>query len=450
LFKTLRNAFALPDIRKKLLYVVFIVIIYRIGCAIPVPFLSATQMSLFSEYYSNSAIELMSLMAGSAFAQANLFALSISPYINSSIIMQLLCTAIPALERMSKEEDGRKKITQITRVVTVAIAIVTSFGYYQMLKASGVLTRTDWFAALVMIACYTAGSSLVMWLGEKINENGIGNGISIILFVNIVAGLPTGVYSMITSLIMCIKGTQTVQGFEQAIPTADRVAGIVSPILTLLLVVAMTVFIIFITHSERRISIQYAKRQVGRKMYGGQSSNLPLKLNMSGVMPVIFANSILALPGTIDMLVNNSAEGFWAKFFALFSPTSWVYAVLFLILIIAFSYFYIAISFNPIEVANNLKNQGGSIPGLRPGKPTSDYITKVLNKVTLMGAFFLAIIAVLPLVVNLIFTAASSGVSLGSVAFAGTSVIIVVGVALETYREIESQMTMRHYKGFLE
>jgi len=434
----------LPDIRKKLLFVVFIVVIYRIGCAIPVPFLSADVKESFSLYTNGSALELLSLLAGSAFAQANLFALSISPYINSSIIMQLLCTAIPALENMSKEEDGRKKITQWTRVVTVAIAIVTSFGYFQMLKSAGGLVRSDWFAAIVMIACYTAGSSLVMWLGEKINDNGIGNGISIILFVNIVSGLPTGVYSMIVNFISSVKGEGTA-----ATSTATRVAGILSPILTVLLVIAMTVFIIFITHSERRISIQYAKRQVGRKMYGGQSSNLPLKLNMSGVMPVIFANSILALPGTIQMLASPKEGGFWAKFFGLFSYDSWVYAVLFLILIIAFSYFYIAISFNPIEVANNLKNQGGSIPGLRPGKPTSDYITKVLNKVTLMGAFFLAIVAVIPLFVNLIFMVAAD-VTLGSVAFAGTSVIIVVGVALETYREIESQMTMRHYKGFLE
>lgn len=440
MFKTLRNAFALPDIRKKLLYVVFIVVLYRIGCSIPVPFVSSNAMNSLSLYTEGTALELLSLLAGSAFAQANLFALSISPYINSSIIMQLLCTAIPALENMSKDEDGKKKITQITRVVTVAIAIVTSFGYFQMLKGYDCLTRDDVFAAIVMIACYTAGSSLVMWLGEKINENGLGNGISIILFVNIVAGLPTGVYSTITSF-------------------GDGAASIVSGILTTVIVIAMTIFVIFISHSERRLQIQYAKRVVGRKMYGGQNSTLPLKLNMSGVMPVIFANSILALPGTIQMLVNPAEGGFWSKFFGIFAHDSWFYAVLFLILIIAFSYFYIAISFNPIEVANNLKKQGGSIPGLRPGKPTSDYITKVLNKVTLMGAFFLAVIAVLPLVANIIFqyattTTDATGVvtysTLGSVAFAGTSVIIVVGVALETFREIESQMTMRNYKGFLE
>lgn len=427
MFRTLKNAFAQPDIRRKMLFVVFIVLLYRIGCAIPVPFVSADVMEQFRAFTSGSVFEIMSLMSGTAFAQANLFALSISPYINASIILQLLCTAIPALENMSKEEEGRKKISQLTRVVTVAIALVTSYGYYMMLSQANCLTRTGVFEAVVIIACYTAGSSLIMWLGEKINENGIGNGISIILFVNIVSSAPTTIITMFANM------------------STSSIASIIFPIVTLLIGAAMVVFVIFISNSERRLQVQYAKRVVGRKMYGGQSSTLPLKLNMAGVMPIIFANSILALPGTLGMIFPAKEGSFWEGFLNAFSHDSWVYAILFLALIICFSYFYIAISFNPIEVANNLKKQGGFIPGIRPGKPTSDYITKVLNKVTLMGAFFLAGIAVLPLIANII-----SGGSLSYIAFSGTSVIIIVGVAVETYREIEAQMTMRHYKGFLE
>ncbi len=434
MFKTLRNAWAQPELRRKLLYVVFIVVLYRIGCSIPVPYLNAAVYDGIMQMGSGSIFEYMSIISGSAFSQATLFALSISPYINSSIIMQLLCVAIPALENMSKEEDGRKKINQITRVVTIAIALVTSYGYYMYLRNYGFLTDNGIFAAIVIITCYTAGSALIMWLGEKINDNGIGNGISIILFVNIVSSAP----SIITGL------------YQRTVSAG--VARMITAILVVVIAIAMVLFVIFITHSERRIPIQYAKRQVGRKMYGGQSSNLPLKLNMSGVMPVIFANSILALPSTIAMLFPTPEEGtFWYNFQQLFSYQSWLYAVLFLVLIIAFSYFYIAISFNPIEVSNNLKKNGGNIPGIRPGKPTSDYITKILNKVTLMGAFFLAGVAVLPLVANIILNIVTKGAqNLAEVAFAGTSIIIVVGVALETYRELEAQMTMRHYKGFLE
>ncbi len=443
MFKTLRNAWAQPELRSKLLYVLFIVVIYRIGCSIPVPYMKAGIAEMLADQLAGSVFEYMSFISGSAFAQAKLFALSISPYINASIIMQLLCVAIPALERMSKEEDGRKKVTQITRAVTIVISLLTAFGYYTYLSSYEMINNDGFFTAVVIIACYTAGSTLIMWLGEKINDNGIGNGISIILFVNIVSSAP----QMIGSIVSAIR-------------TVD-VPAMISLGITLVISVVLVIFVIFITNSERRIPVQYSKRQVGRKMYGGQSSNLPLKLNMSGVMPVIFANSILALPATIAMFVpGEAAEGtFWYGFQQLFSYNSWFYAVLFLVLIIAFSYFYIAISFNPIEVSNNLKKNGGFIPGIRPGKPTSDYITKSLNKVTLMGAFFLAVVAVLPIVVNKIYMIiakaagvleTSAGASLGSAAFAGTSIIIVVGVALETFRELEAQMTMRHYKGFLE
>ena len=433
MFKTLRNAWAQPELRKKLLYVLFIIIVYRIGSAIPVPYLDAN-VNAFYNAISGSIFEYMALMSGSAFTQAKLFALSISPYINASIIMQLLCTAIPALENMSKDEDGRKKISQITRIVTVAISIATAYGYYAFLKSQGFLIDNGFFAGLVIVTCYTAGSCLIMWLGEQITEKGIGNGISIILFVNIVSGLPGGITSMISSLTApAAEGTPALW------------IRILVAVVSVVMVVAMVIFVIYISNSERRLQVQYAKRVVGRKMYGGQNSVLPLKLNMSGVMPVIFANSILALPATITMFFQPKEGTFWYGFQQLFSPTSWLYAVLFLVFIIAFAYFYIAISFNPIEVSNNLKNQGGFIPGIRPGKPTADYITKILNKVTLMGAFFLAIIGVLPMVLNII-----AGGAFNGVAFMGTSVIIVVGVAVETYKEIEAQMTMRHYKGFLE
>ena len=427
MFKTLRNAFSLPDLRKKILYVIFIIVLYRIGAAIPIPYINASMMDTIKGLGNGSILQYMSILSGTAFSRATLFALSISPYINASIIIQLLCTAIPALENMAKEEDGRNKITQITRYVTVGLALITAYGYYMMLRNYGLIINKSVFSAIVIIACYTAGSCLIMWLGEKINENGIGNGISIILFVNIVSSIPS-VFGMLISYFK------------------NGIGGIITAIVTIIIAVFMVVFIIFMTNSERRLPIQYAKRVVGRKMYGGQSSTLPLKLNMAGVMPIIFANSILALPSTIAMFFPTPKEGtFWYGFQRLFSYTSWLYAVVFMVLIVFFSYFYIAISFNPIEVSNNLKKNGGFIPGIRPGKPTADYITKVLNKVTLMGAFFLGIIAVLPLAANII-----SGNRISGIAFAGTSIIIVVGVALETAREIEAQMTMRHYKGFLE
>ena len=427
MFKTLRNAFSLPELRKKMLYVIFIIVLYRIGAAIPIPYINASMMDTIKGLGNGSILQYMSILSGTAFSRATLFALSISPYINASIIIQLLCTAIPALENMAKEEDGRNKITQITRYVTVGLALITAYGYYMMLRNYGLIINKSVFSAIVIIACYTAGSCLIMWLGEKINENGIGNGISIILFVNIVSSMPS-VFGMLISYFQ------------------SGIGGIITAIVTIIIAVFMVVFIIFMTNSERRLPIQYAKRVVGRKMYGGQSSTLPLKLNMAGVMPIIFANSILALPSTIAMFFPTPAEGtFWYGFQRLFSYTSWLYVVVFMVLIVFFSYFYIAISFNPIEVSNNLKKNGGFIPGIRPGKPTADYITKVLNKVTLMGAFFLGVIAVLPLAANII-----SGNRISGIAFAGTSIIIVVGVALETAREIEAQMTMRHYKGFLE
>ena len=428
MLQTLKNAWKIVDLRNKLLFTLLIVVLYRLGAVIPVPFIDSAALSSLMSMADGSIFQYLNIMSGDAFAKATLFALSISPYITSSIVMQLLTIAIPALEKLSKSGDeGRKKITQITRYVTVGLGLITAYGYYTYMRAYNLLLDRGVFAAIVIISCYVAGTALIMWLAEKINENGIGNGISIILFANIVAGLPAGVGAVWSYL------------------TSGTVIGVVIAVLTTVIAIAMVVFIVFMTNSERRIPIQYAKKVVGRKMYGGQSSTLPIKLNMTGVMPLIFANSIVALPATIAQFANPDPDGFWGKLVSALSYNSIIYAIIFFILIILFAYFYIAISFNPVEVANNLKKNGGFIPGIRPGKPTSDYITKILNKITLIGALFLSVIAVVPLLANII-----SGGYLNGIAFGGSSIIILVGVILETTREIEAQMTMRHYKGFLE
>ena len=433
MLKTLQNAWKIPEIRNKLIFTLIIIILYRIGCAIPVPFIDAAQLqAVFSQTAAGSILQYMNIISGDALSKATLFALSISPYITASIVMQLLAIAIPALERMQKEgEDGRKKINQITRYLTVILGIITGLGYYMYLSGAGLLIQSGVFEAIVIVACYSAGASLIMWLAEKINENGIGNGISIILFANIVASLP----SSFSGVPMMMQD--------------NALTGIIAGVVVIVLFVLIIAFVVFMTNSERRLPVQYAKKQVGRKMYGGQSTHLPLKLNMSGVMPIIFASSIVSIPSTILMFFPNATQsGFWAGFNRLFSYTGALYSVLLFILIIAFSYFYLAISFNPTEVANNLKRNGGFIPGIRPGKPTVDYITKSLNRVTLIGAFFLGVIAVIPFILNAVFTAVGWG-SLGAMAFGGTSLLIIVGVALETVRELEAQITMRHYKGFL-
>ena len=434
MFATLKNAIKIPELRKKLIYTVAILLIYRFGAIIPVPFVDSSLISL----PSGSIFEYLNILSGDAFSKATLFALSISPYITASIVIQLLCVAIPALEKLSKEgEEGKKKLNTITRFVTVGLALLTSVGYYMLMKNTYQCLTDDgkkWYGVLVIIACYCAGASIIMWLGEKINEHGIGNGISIILFANIVSGGP----ALIGTVINTFKAN-----IDKII--AGDYLGILWIFLTLVVIAAVcaaVVFVVFITDSERKLPIQYAKRVVGRKMYGGQSQNLPIKLNMSGVMPIIFASSIISLPVTIMQFAGVSQDNFWFK---LFSPTSAVYIILFFIMIIAFAYFYIAISFNPQEVSNNIQKNGGFIPGIRPGRPTAEYITKVLNKVTLMGAMFLSIIAVVPMIANAI-----SGNQLAGIAFSGSSLLIVVGVAIETAREIEAQMTMRHYKGFLE
>ena len=434
--ETLRNVFSVPELRAKILFTIAIVLVYRFGAQIPVPYVNADQLEAAFSAYSNTIFTYLNLLSGSAFSRATLLALSISPYITSSIVMQLLCVAIPALERMSKEDDGREKIQKITRFVTVGLGIITAVGYYVYLNSQNLISLPEgmpkWFAAVVMIACYSAGAAIVMWLGEKINERGVGNGISIILFANIVSSGPSiasGLFDLFTDW-----------GWNTLIAVIGLVLGI-----------GMIVFMVFVSESERRLPVQYAKRVVGRKMYGGQSTNLPIKLNMSGVMPIIFANSIVAIPATIGTMLGKTVEtpGFWGVFLTLFNVTSFLYLAIYLILLVLFAYFYIAISFNPVEVANNLKKNGGFIPGIRPGRPTVEYITKILNRITFIGAAFLAIISGLPLLINCIASLFEYN-GLSAIAFGGSSLLIVVGVALETARDIEGQMTMRHFKGFLE
>ncbi len=434
MFQTLKNAWKVPELKSKLLFTLVIVILYRIGSVLPVPYVSADVMNSFNEAAAGSIFQYFNILSGDAFARATLFALGVSPYITSSIVIQLLTIAIPALERLAKDGDeGKKKLTALTRLVTVGLALITAIGYALFLKngingQSMLVPGTNAFHLIVIIACYCAGAALVMWLAEKINESGIGNGISMILFAGIVSRGP----ALVSSLwYMMFKDGKF------------SIIGLLLVILSLVITLAVVGFVVFMTHSERRIPIQYAKKVVGRKMYGGQASNLPIKLNMSGVMPIIFANSIVAIPATIAAFFPNSK--FWSGVNNFFNYTSPVYAILFFALIIAFAYFYIAISFNPVEVANNLKKNGGSIPGIRPGRPTTEYITRVLNRITLIGAIFLGVIAVFPMIINMV-----SGGQFAGLAFGGSSLLIVVGVALETTRDLEAQMSLRHYKGFLE
>ena len=442
MFKTLRNAWKISEIRSKILFTLLIIALYRIGAVIPVPFVDygiLLQQSA-AEKMTTGIFAYLNIFSGDAFAQAKLFALSVTPYINAQIIIQLLSVAIPKLEEWSKDgENGRKKIEKLTRLLTIVLALVSSIGYFFMLQNAGVITAggaATVFKAIVMIACFTAGSALIMWLGEKIDEQGIGNGISMILFANIVSGIP----SIATTFVATLSAASKVAVWLKW----------VLGILTLFIVVGSLIFVTYMSDAERRIPVQYAKKVVGRKMYGGQNSNLPIKLNMSGVMPIIFASTIVSFVPTILYFVERFGgsfkEGtFWYVVKHLFDSDSAVYITLLFGLIIAFSYFYISISFNPVEVSNNLMQQGGFIPGIRPGRPTAQYIKKVLNKVILMGAFFLGLIACVPLIIN-----AVSGGLLGVVSFSGSTLLIVVGVILETVRELEAQMTMRHYKGFLE
>ncbi len=423
---TIKNAWKIVDLRKKLIYTFVMLVIFRLGSCIPVPLLDPAQMqSLFSA--ENSMFGFIDMVSGGAFQNATIFAMSITPYINSSIIMQLLCVAIPALERMQKEgEDGRKKIGQMMRYGTVILALIQAIGLYFLLKSYGAVTNPGLASAVVVITTFTAGTAFLMWLGEQITEKGVGNGISLIIFAGIVSRIP----GMFVSLWAYLQSGN--------LNWIGALALIVLALVVIGVVVAMN-------EAERRIPVQYAKRVVGRKMYGGQSTHIPIKVAAAGVIPIIFAMSIMAFPGTIASFFGVQAgdKGFWGGFLWVFSSSSWIYAVLYFLLIIFFTYFYTAIQFNPIEMSNNMKKNGGFIPGIRPGRPTSDYISKVLSRITLAGAIFLGLIAVLPIFMNL-------GLHISNFAIGGTSLLIVVGVALETVKDLESQMLMRHYKGFLE
>ena len=441
MFTTLRNAWKITELRKKILFTLLIILIYRLGNVVPVPFVNVNNMSaMFKNELSGTIFGLFNMMSGNAFSMATIFALGIQPYINASIIVQLLTIAIPALERLSKEggEEGKKTIEKITRYSAVGLGLLMGVAYYIMLttynkeysaQGMNLLSDTGFFQAAVIVLSFTAGASLVMWLGEQITAYGIGNGISMVLFANIIARIPGTIILPLWN--MCFPSDSTVSSTWYW------------AILLLVSTLAVIVFIIFVTQAERRIPVQYAKRTVGRKVYGGQSSHLPIKVNMSGVMPIIFAQSIASLPATIAAFcgVNDSNGGWWYK--NVFSSTSAIYTIVYLVLIVGFSYFYATIQYNPVEVANNLKKNGGFIPGFRPGRPTSDFIRKVIGKITLFGAIFLGVIAVLPVLLGAI-------VGDTQFSFGGTSIIIVVSVALETVSAIEAQMMMRNYSGFLD
>ena len=424
MLQTLRNAWKIPELRKKIIFTLFILLIYRVGNVIPVPFIDvATLSNYFDSVLSTTILGLYNAMSGSAFSQATVFALGIQPYINASIIIQLLTIAIPALERLAKEggEEGKKKIARISRYTTVGLGLLMGWAYYTMLhnyssQGFSIITEEGFLPALVIIMAFTAGSAVVMWLGEQITEFGIGNGISMILFANIVSGLPRMVSTLFTMAWWQI-------------------------IIVVIGMVALVLFIIFINDAERRIPIQYAKRVVGRKVYGGQNTNLPIKVSMAGVMPIIFAQSICSLPATICAFTGHTS-GWWYE--NVWSSSSWTYAVIYFLMIFFFSWFYSTIQYDPVEISNNLKKNGGFIPGFRPGKPTADFIQKVINKIVVFGAVYLGVVALLPIVAGNLM----NGVR--NLAIGGTSIIIVVGVALETVKALEAQMLMRHYKGFLD
>ncbi len=431
MFTTLRNAWRIPELKKKIVYTLMIIILFRLGAAVPVPFLDASALNQMVS--AGSLLGYLDILSGGAFASATIFALSITPYITSSIVIQLLTVAIPALERLAKEgEDGRKKINKITRYTTLGLALLQAFAYYTMLRNQfHAVNYTSGFAgvfsALVIISTFVGGALLIVYLGERIDENGIGNGISLILFSGIVS-----------------RGPSAVVGFGRYIRLNEySFSSMVSVVFMIALFLVLIVAIIIMTNAERRIPVQYAKRVVGRKMYGGQSTFIPVKVNMSGVMPIIFASSLLAIPGTIAAFTSPAPNSFAGRMLYSFNTNTILYAVLYFVLILAFNYFYVAIQYNPIEMSNNLRNNSGTIPGIRPGRPTSDFIARIIAKITLIGGLFLGIVATLPILLGK-FTPGLN-VSLG-----GTSVIIVVGVALDTFRQLESQMMMRHYKGFLE
>lgn len=445
MFQVFRNAWMDTQLRKKILYTLFIIVLFRLGSNIFVPFLNNDAIQTMTS--GASLLNYLDVMTGGSLGKGTLLAMSITPYINASIIIQLLAVAIPPLEKLQKEgEQGRKKLNTITKITSLAIAVLQALSFYFMLRNGtevdgqhvAVLkygdinqSNPDMFAvvlsAIVIVACFVAGASMIIWLGDRINEKGIGNGISMILFAGIISGLPSAVQYFVTIV-------------------RDEPANIGFVLLAIIIFIAMVWFVIMMTNAERRIPVQYAKRVVGRKMYGGQSSHIPIKVAMSGVMPIIFAMSLMSLPQTILYFfhITEQSEGFWGGFLRFFNQGTVLYAVIYFLLIIAFNYFYVSIQYNPVEIANNLKKNNGAIPGYRPGKPTSDFIYNSLNKITLIGAIFLGIVAIFPIILALC-VPTLRGISIG-----GTTILIVVGVALETVRTLESQIMMRHHPGFLD
>ena len=439
MFETIKNDWKLPDLKKRICFTLLIIVVFRFGAALPVPFLDASVMQGFGD---GNLLGFLNMLTGGAFQNATLFALSISPYITASIVVQLLAVAIPALEQMSKEgAEGRKRLNKISRYVTIALALIQSYAYYRMLDSRGAVmdggnTFGNVLICLTIVAMFTAGAMICVWLGEQIDDRGIGNGISMILFAGIVSRGSSVVVMMWQYLVL---------GYENLVAgaTASGLRYLIGVPALVVIFVILIGFIVLMTKAERRIPIQYAKRVVGRKMYGGQSSYIPVNVNMSGVMPIIFASSLMAIPGTIAAFIQPEEGSFWASFLQIFNYNSGFYAFLYFILIIAFAYFYVAIQYNPVEMANNLRKNNGAIPGIRPGKPTSDFIGRIISKVTLLGAMFCAVVAILPIGIAALTNI--QGVSLG-----GTTIIIIVGVALDTVKQLESEMMMRHYKGFLE
>ena len=477
MFQTLKNAWKIPELKNKILFTLMIIVLYRLGSTLPMPWVNPAAFEYYFES-SGNALGWLNMLSGGALSQATLFALSVSPYITASIVIQLLTIAIPQFEKWAKEgEAGKKKLSAITRILTVGLALITAIGYTMLMNAQGMLTVDStsgyrWFVYIVLVLAYCAGASIIMWLAEKINEHGIGNGISIILFANIISRLPAmlgnvielcfkrgGVPAQISQTVTIKRG---IGGLDWFVKGENYIWQCVIGAVVLLAAAALLLFcvvaVVWFSNSERRIPVQYAKRVVGRKMYGGQSTTLPIKLDMAGVMPVIFASSIVSILPTIASFISTN-KGFWGGVKNVVNTylghTSFPYIAMQIILIVAFAYFYISISFNPVEVSNNLRNNGGAIPGIRPGKPTVDYIKRILNRITLLGALFLCVLSGLPMIINAIWVAVETakygaGYGISDLAFGGTSLLIVVGVALETFRELEAQMTLRNYKGFLD
>ena len=458
MFQTLKNAWKIPELKNKLLFTLLIIVLYRLGSAIPLPWVNSDTLQSWFSSQGGNALGWLNVLSGGALSRATLFALSVSPYITASIVVQLLTIAIPKFTDWSKEgESGQKKLSLVNRLLTVVLALVTAVGYTLYISNSGMVQtyKNTWenvVVKIVLVACYCAGAALIMWLAERINEFGIGNGISIILFANIISRLPAMAESLwkrcFTSDVVVANSTYKSVGLGAKLSGAPLyIVGSLLFLLFIAILLFFTVLVVWFSNSERRIPVQYAKRVVGRKMYGGQSSTLPIKLDMSGVMPIIFASSIVSIPSTIAGFGGTRAWATWINDFL--GYTSFPYIAIYLILIVAFAYFYIMISFNPVEVANNLQQNGGAVPGIRPGRPTVAYITKILNRITLLGALFLIVLSGVPMIVNAVWYSID-GYGLSELAFSGSSLLIVVGVALETFRELEAQMTLRNYKGFLD